>query len=75
MKLLSTKDIAREMGLHTRTVKRWWKRLAVPPFIAGNSCHRWTRPQFNTLLRRWRKHTERVRQARQGGWTRRPVTG
>lgn len=56
MPLLTTKDIAREMNFHPRTVKRWWKRLNVPPLIRGNSCHRWTRRQVNTLLRRWRKY-------------------
>ncbi len=76
MILQTTKDLARAMGRHPRTVKHWWKRLNVPPFIQGNACHRWTPRQVRTLLRRWQKHTEHVHQARRGGWTwrRKPIT-
>ena len=57
MSLLTTKDLAREMGLHPRTVKRWWKRLKVrPDACAGNSCHRWTPAAYAKLLQRWRAY-------------------
>ena len=54
MPLLTTKDIARELALHPRTVKRWWKRLKVrPDACAGNGCHRWTPPAYAKLRQRW----------------------
>ena len=60
MSLLTTKDLAREMGLHPRTVKRWWKRLKVKPdACAGNSCHRWTPAAYAKLLKRWRAYWEK----------------
>jgi hypothetical protein len=55
MSLLTTKDLAREMSLHPRTVKRWWKVLKVKPdACAGNGCHRWTPAAYARLLRKWR---------------------
>ena len=55
MGLLTTKDLAREMGLHPRTVKKWWKRLKVKPdACAGNGCHRWTPAAYARLRKRWR---------------------
>lgn len=60
MALLTTKDLAREMGLHPRTVKRWWKRLKVKPdACAGNSCHRWTPAAYAKLLKRWQAYWEK----------------
>ena len=45
------------MLLHPRTVKRWWKLLAVPPdACAGNGCHRWTERAAKRLFQRWRKY-------------------
>lgn len=55
--LVTTKDLAREMGLHPRTVKRWWRLLRVPPdACAGNGCHRWTPRAGKRLLKKWRAH-------------------
>lgn len=54
--LYTTKDLANVMLLHVRTVKRWWKKLNVPPFVSRNGCHRWTYRQAITLLNRWRKY-------------------
>ena len=38
--LLTTKDLAAAMLLHPRTVKKWWRKLRVPPRIRGHGCHR-----------------------------------
>ena len=60
MSLLTTKDLAREMGLHPRTVKRWWRKLKVKPdACAANSCHRWTPKAAARLLKRWRAYWEK----------------
>lgn len=57
MSLLTTKDLAREMGLHPRTVKRWWRKLKVKPdACAGNGCHRWTPTGSAKLLKRWKAY-------------------
>ena len=57
MSLLTTKDLARAMALHPRTVKRWWKRLKVKPdACAGNGCHRWTATAYARLLKRWQAY-------------------
>ena len=57
MPLLTTKDLAQQMGLHPRTVKRWWRALKVPPDACqGNGCHRWTPRAFKRLLKRWRAY-------------------
>lgn len=57
MPLLTTKDLARELSLHPRTVKRWWKRLKVPPdACAGTACHRWTPKAYNRLMKKWRMY-------------------
>ena len=57
MSLLTTKDLAREMGLHPHTVKRAWKRLKVKPdAFAGSSCHRWTPAAYAKLLKRRRAY-------------------
>lgn len=61
--LLCTKDLARLMGLSTRRVKFWWKRLRVPPLIGYNSVHRWTRQQSRVLVRRWRAAWKRKGEA------------
>src|SRR6185312_15864641 len=54
--MLTLKDLSAEMLLHPRTVKRWWKRLGVSPYIAGHGSHRWTRAQADSLMRRWRAY-------------------
>ena len=57
MPLLTTKDIARDLALHPRPVKRWWKRLQVQPdACAGHSCHRWTPAAYAQLLQRWQAY-------------------
>lgn len=57
--LITTKDLARMMGLSTRRTKSWWKRLQVPPLVGYNSVHRWSRQQVTELVRRWRAHWKR----------------
>lgn len=54
--LLTNKDIARATQLHVRSVKRWWKRLNVPPFINRNGTHRWTYRQAKIFLERWQQY-------------------
>lgn len=55
MSLYTTKDLAAEMLLHPRTVKRWWRKLNVPPdACSGNACHRWTEAGKARLMRAWR---------------------
>jgi hypothetical protein len=52
----TTKDLALETGLHVRTVKRWWKKLEVPPDgCEGHACHRWTDAGKALFLKRWRQ--------------------
>lgn len=57
MALLTTKDLAVEMQLHVRTVKRWWKQLGHPPDACKrNGCHRWTPAGVANFLAAWRNH-------------------
>lgn len=54
MPLLTTKDLARELNLHPRTVKRWWRRLGVrPDACCANGCHRWSPEAVARLRRKW----------------------
>jgi hypothetical protein len=50
------KDLAQSMKLSPRSVKRWWKRLGVPPSVAVNACHRWTQEDADKLIARWQAH-------------------
>ena len=55
----TTKDFARYMGLSTKRVKAWWKRLNVPPDrCARNSLHRWSPKAALRLLTQWRADWE-----------------
>lgn len=55
--LWTTKDLARFMVLHTNSVKKWWKKLGVPPDACeGNALHRWSWRAVKRLLTRWRNH-------------------
>ena len=57
MPLATTKDLAQLMQLHARTVKRWWKKLGVPPDACnGNGCHRWTPEAVEKLLTGWKHY-------------------
>jgi hypothetical protein len=47
------KDLARAMGLSVRSVKRWWKKLGVPPTVPGHACHRWSLPDADKLIATW----------------------
>ena len=47
------KDLANEMQLHPRTVKRWWKKLGVPPTVQGHGSHRWDETDAGRLLKAW----------------------
>lgn len=56
MKYYTTKDLAAEMLLHPRTVKKWWRKLRVPPSVGVHRCHRWTERKANLLLKRWQDY-------------------
>jgi hypothetical protein len=51
---LGLKDLARELGISTRSVRRLWRRVGVPPTIRQRACHRWSRPDADKLIARWR---------------------
>lgn len=53
---LGVKDLARTMGLHPRSIKRWWLRLKIPPTVPGYACHRWSQPDAERLLRAWKSY-------------------
>lgn len=46
------KDLANLMVKHPRTVRRWCKRLSVPP-LATSGGNRWTRAMVEVLLLRY----------------------
>ena len=48
------KDLIPEMaGMHQRTVKRWWKKLRIPP--EKSRCpNTWTQAGAEKILRGWR---------------------
>lgn len=50
------KDIAAEMDLCPRQVRRWWKKLNVPPTVPSQPHHKWSERDKDTLLRRWRDY-------------------
>jgi len=50
---VSVKELAQLMGLHPVSVKRWWKRLDVPPTVQIHHCHRWSPEDAQKLLDRW----------------------
>lgn len=54
--LVTLKDLASEMQLHPRSVKRIYKELHVPPTIPGHAAHRWTVEDAERLLRAWAAH-------------------
>lgn len=60
---VALKDLARIMGLHPRSVKRWWKRLKVPPTVERNCCHRWSAEDANKFLERWAASTNQNKPA------------
>jgi hypothetical protein len=64
--LYTTKDLACAMLCHPRTVKRWWKKLNVPPFAGKHGAHRWTYRQCLTLINRWKSYQSTHRAA--DGW-------
>ena len=51
---ITAKDLASAMGVSTKTVKRWWKRLGVPPTVPGVATHRWSAADAQRLLKGWR---------------------
>lgn len=50
---ISIKDLAQIMGLSTKSVKRVYKRLNVPPTVDRHACQRWTFRDASRLLRAW----------------------
>lgn len=50
--MITLKGLAVELQLHPRTVKRWWKRLGVPPTIPGHASHRWSERDAERFKRR-----------------------
>lgn len=55
-RLWRIKDLALAMDVHPRTVKRWWRRLGVPPDVRGHASHRWTPASAQKLLTRWQAY-------------------
>jgi hypothetical protein len=54
--MLGIKDIAREMELSPKTVKRWCKLLNVPPTVPGHASNRWSERDARRLIRLWRDY-------------------
>jgi hypothetical protein len=60
------KDFAREMEVHPRTAKRWWRKIAldcirlhqppVGPDIIGHGAHRWEPATAARLLKLWKTY-------------------
>ena len=50
---ISIGDLAQIMSVSTRTVKRIYIRVGVPPTVNGPSCHRWSFRDASRLLRAW----------------------
>lgn len=55
---VGTKDIARELGLSVRSIKRWWQRLGMKPTIPAHACHRWSPRDRKKLIRGIAKATK-----------------
>ncbi|MEI6075544.1 MAG: hypothetical protein WCS94_08230 [Verrucomicrobiota bacterium] len=48
----TVKDLAAELLLHPRTVKRWWRKLQCPPdACAASGLHRWSERGRARLLK------------------------
>jgi hypothetical protein len=58
-----TKSLAVEMNCHPRTVKRWWKKLNVPPDVIGHGINRWYLRNARKLIARWKKYRATHRHA------------
>jgi hypothetical protein len=58
---VTQKDLAVAMQLHPRTVRRWYKRLKVPPTVPGQACNRWTEADADKLLAKWKKWHDKKR--------------
>lgn len=56
MSFYHLKDLANEMGLHPRQVKRWTKKLKVPPTVPSQPAHKWSRADKDRLIRLWRQY-------------------
>ena len=69
--LVCLKDLAREMQLSPRSVKRWCKVLGVPPTVPGHASHRWTRGDAQKLFERWKAYWQQ-RTYEQSNPSRRP---
>jgi hypothetical protein len=52
------KDLARELGCSTRTVKRLWQKHGVPPTIQAHAMHRWSPADKARLLEAIAKDTK-----------------
>lgn len=50
-KFFGIKDIAQALNLSARQVKRWAKRVGVPPTIEGYAPHRWSQADFERLVK------------------------
>lgn len=50
---VSMKDLAQIMELHPRSVRRWWRKLKVPPTVEAHHCNRWSPADAKKLLDRW----------------------
>ncbi len=63
MKFLDAKDLAAEMDLHPRTLRKWWRRLKVPPTIPAHADNKWSRADAEELKRRWKKCWQKKKRA------------
>ena len=60
------KDLALAMELDVRSVKRWARRLEVPPTVPGHSCHRWSHSDAERFLARWKAYWRQKGKTRNG---------
>lgn len=55
MNFHTLKDLAREMQLHPRTVRKLTRVLGVPATVPGHACNRWSDLDRLLLLERWKQ--------------------
>jgi hypothetical protein len=60
------KDLASAMELDVRSVKRWARRLEVPPTVPGHSSHRWSTTDADRFLQRWKAYWRKKGKTRHG---------
>lgn len=71
VKLVDAKDLANEMGICLRTLRRLWKQFHVPPTIPANADHKWSREDANKLIRRRQRYWQKKLKLTYAGQNRR----